>query len=782
MDHRTFKSVPFAHLGAAAFALAVAVMMTWPLAATASNHILRAAFHWDAYTNAMIMGARLDAALGRGPLALYDNYFFAPLPNTIVFNENHFGLSLIFAPFALVSNNPLWAYNMTLLVSMALSVFFTYLFVHRLTRSGEAGLLAGVAFAFCPYALFEIGRIQLVATQWIPACFYFLHRAFEQARKRDICWFWLCYLLQIGTCLYYAMFLIPLLTAVGVALVRRQPPSRRFAAAFASVGALAGGIALAMVYPYFATRGSFDLERSLEFASAYDGRLEFFTHVPITNRTLTQMHHTGAFRGAYEEIAFPGFVAISMMLLGVTVAFAKLFRRGLLRVPVVVRVAAWIFGALVLSALMHSMLAGLLALVFGWWREHRRVRTTLLGSNHGVYCAVLLLAVCLFLGLSPFDWQGAPVRGLYYYFHTYFPGFNGIRKVSRQAVMTTFLVCVLASYGSSFLFSKLRSPLLRATAFAALLGLTSFELRSFPHPVTPVWAGSQVPKMLRFVSALPQNDLVAAIPQSHGTRTFRGDSGMALHNYLALYHRHRFVNGQSSWMPPANELARQALRSLPDDSSRRALLTLGTKHVMVFGNDLPRYQAHLKQRLLARPNEYRLEFDDGNNSVWSLLVPPDPTLELMDTPQLPEGLRRIPPSELRAYSPLRPDLAGYAIDQSLESFWSGRRPQAPGQTFEVHLGGPHRLAALEIRNPGRAMDVPAAFELSIADEASPFRPVIKQSKLRLYRDQVYSPKTFVFRLVLPQAQLAQRVRLTLTSAVPGHYFSIHDLRLFEAPP
>ena len=128
-------------------------------------------------------------------MSLYDDYFFAPLPNSIAFNENHFGLSLLFAPFYLLSGNPLWAYNLTLLTSLALSVFFSYLLVLRLTRSPHAGLIAGVAFAFCPFVFFEIGRIQLLATQWIPASFLFLHRALEGQRRRDIVGFWLCTLL-----------------------------------------------------------------------------------------------------------------------------------------------------------------------------------------------------------------------------------------------------------------------------------------------------------------------------------------------------------------------------------------------------------------------------------------------------------------------------------------------------------------------------------------------------------------------------------------------------------
>ena len=50
--------------------------------------------------------------------------------------------------------------------------------------------------------------------------------------------------------------------------------------------------------------------------------------------------------------------------------------------------------------------------------------------------------------------------------------------------------------------------------------------------------------------------------------------------------------------------------------------------------------------------------------------------------------------------------------------------------------------------------------------------------LRFYRDQIYSPETFVFRLVLPAAVTADRIRLSVEQPVPGHYFSIGELRLY----
>jgi len=770
------------HLAAALVAICASVLMTWPLALSAGHQLLRAAYFWDAYTNAMIMGSRVDAALGRAPLSLYDNYFFAPLPNSIVFNENLFGLSLLFAPFYVLSRNPLWAYNFTLLVSLALSVFFTYLLVLRLTRSAYAGLIAGVAFAFCPFVLFEIGRLQLAATQWIPACFLFLHRALEGQRRRDIIGFWLCILLQVGTCLYNTMFLLPLLALAGAVLLVRQRPPRRFFIWFGACALGAGLVALAMVYPYFAARHDFNLQRSASFASSYDGKLGFFANVSDTNRTLTGMQHTDMQAGAHEEIAFPGFSVLLFALLGLALpagsAFRRLGAKQALFTSLLWSVLAGV--AIGYSFLDHSMLSGTLIFGVGAWLLIRRRVPQPFGGQIGLYLALLLLALALFLGLQPALWRGAPVRGLYHYFYSYFPGFDGIRKVSRQAVMTSFLLCVLAGFGGSWLFSQLRGLRARVLSSTFLLAALCYELRCFPHPVEPVWGGDDVPAALRFAATLPARDLIASIPQNTGPQRFRNDAGLAFHNYLALYHRHRFVNGQSSWQPPASELARKALDRLPDDGARRALLAIGTRHVIIFGEELQPGRQNLAQLLAARPAEYRRVFQQGADSVFSLLEEREPSRELLETPALPAFSRLVPASELHVRASLQPDRARLAVDGKRGTYWTSGRFQEQGQFFEVELDVPRPIVALEIDAPGRVMDVPASYRVSAAKGPDDLGVVLEQSVLRFYRAQVFSPESFVLRLPFPHPIVADRLRFSVEQPVPGYYFSMHELRVYVA--
>lgn len=781
--YRRSASFVSAHFRAGLGALALAVLSTWPLLGRVKDHVLLAVYHWDAYTNAMIMAARVDAVLGAAPLSLYDDYFFAPLPHSIVFNENLFGLSLLFSPFYLLSKNALLAYNLTLLSSLSLAVFFTYLLVLRLTKSGLAGFLVGVAFAFCPYVMFELGRIQLVAVQWIPLTFLFLHRAIEGQKKRDICGFWCSYLLQIGTCLYYAMFLIPLLlvSAGWLSMVRR--PTTRWLVQMALAGLVAGGVALLMVAPYFSARHLFDLERSLRFAAQYDGALSFLGNVHPTNRTLTFLHHPSRFMGAYEEIAFPGFVVIGLTVVAVVSGVrAAVKSLGPARAwTVVARIVVAAGVSLAATLLFRSMLAGLLAgVAAGWWHFHddkQRPRAT----PRALYLLLSVVACVMFLGMYPFTFHEQPVHGLYYYFHSYFPGFNGIRKVSRQAVMLSFVLSVSAGFGGARVLRWFRQPVWQMAAFSALLLALIMEQRTFPHPLKQAWAGRSVPTSYEFLRRLPARHITVTLPQDDGQRRFVGDEGMAYHNYLATQHKHRVASGQSSWMPQVTELVRRSLRALPHPSATRMLRMVGVRHLLVHGADLRPERSALPEQLAAQSALYRRVYTDGADSVFSLIAPEDPTWALLPTPALPSSARLIPQEALRPASSWETQRLDFALDGSPLTHWSTRVPQRSGHHFEVLLDRPRRVIALEIDNPGHEMYLPLSYRVSAAQGPSTLWPVAQQRQLRLFHDQVYSPKTFVYRIVFDTPVLVDRVRLSVDQPLPGYDFVIHEFRLFEAP-
>jgi hypothetical protein len=187
----------------------------------------------------------------------------------------------------------------------------------------------------------------------------------------------------------------------------------------------------------------------------------------------------------------------------------------------------------------------------------------------------------------------------------------------------------------------------------------------------------------------------------------------------------------------------------------------------------------LPELLDRRPEHYRRVYSDGRDAVFSFLQTQDPTLALLEVPDLPQGARLISAQGMlvRGFPGREP--AAFAIDGEGESRWSTGTPQRRGQYFEVRLPSPRKVVALEIDNPGRVMDVPASFSLRASVGSEPLREVFSRPKVRLYRQQVESPKNFVFRLAFEQPVTLDRLRLTVGQSFAGYYFSIHELRLYE---
>jgi hypothetical protein len=98
------------------------------------------------------------------------------------------------------------------------------------------------------------------------------------------------------------------------------------------------------------------------------------------------------------------------------------------------------------------------------------------------------------------------------------------------------------------------------------------------------------------------------------------------------------------------------------------------------------------------------------------------------------------------------------------------------------LARPRPIVAFEIDNRPHVTHLPLSFELSVAEGGSDLKTVAEQPVLRVYYEQVYSPKTFVFRVVLQKPTPADRIRITIGQPVPGHQFIIHEARVYAQVP
>jgi hypothetical protein len=769
---------------------AMSVAMTWPLAAHLRNHVLLAKYHWDAYTNTMLMGARVNALVGK--LGLYESYFFAPIHDTIAFNENLFGLSLLFAPFYLLSRNPLFAYNVVLLLSLTLSGYFTFLLVRRLSGSGFSGFLAGTLFAFCPYAFFEMGRIQLVATQWMPLFFLFMYRVAETRRVSHMVGLGLAYVMQVGTCLYYAMFMIPLATLLGIWLtVQYRPFPRGFWPRLAGIGLASAVMLVAMVGPYFGTRKRFSLLRTESFAEDFDGKLSFLLNVHPTNKLLTFLHHEPAtIQGAHEEIAFPTFTIAALCLVAICASVIATARPLLAagRWRRLLAGAGFALGSLALafaaSLAARSMLTGaaiVLVAALGWRYLATPVDAPRASPLTQWYWASLL-TLLLFLGLAPLEYQGEVVRGLYYYLHTGVPGFNGIRKVSRQAIMLMLCFAVLSGFGLAVVLRWLARPWARSAVFGVLLVTLALEVRTAPMALAEVAADGTVPKAYRFIRKQSRKDAPVAIaPAAAGKDLFVGHRGLALHNYMALYHGRRTLNGKSSWIPPVTHAVHTAIRYLPSDAAVRVLQLLGPRFLVVHTWDI-RNASQVPEMILGlglRKDLKQVYSADGDY-VYEFLDTHDRSLGLLPTPAIDEE-SNIPlrAKHIQVLTNRNPKNAYKALDGIPRTSWTSgeQRSQTPGDWMEFQLDRPRDLVAIDFRNFKDVFEAPAAFKIQTINDGV-YNTIFQRPRLRFYHDQVHRPTEFVMRVVFDEPVRTDRLRIRLLEGVPGRKWAAHEVRLW----
>jgi hypothetical protein len=108
---------------------------------------------------------------------------FHPTRDALAFSEHLLGLSVVAAPIAWLTGNPLAAYNLTLLLTFPLSGMAMFALVHRLTGNAAGAFLAGLAYAFAPYRISNLPHIQMLASFWAPLALVGLHGFLEIERR-----------------------------------------------------------------------------------------------------------------------------------------------------------------------------------------------------------------------------------------------------------------------------------------------------------------------------------------------------------------------------------------------------------------------------------------------------------------------------------------------------------------------------------------------------------------------------------------------------------------------
>ncbi|HJQ35725.1 MAG TPA: hypothetical protein VKB93_01170 [Thermoanaerobaculia bacterium] len=235
------------HAIAALVFAALALGFTWPLALNLGRAVAEPG---DAFLVIWILDWDWWATLHQ-PLSLFHANMLYPAKYSLAFTENLYGIALLLFPFRAVGVGPIVAYNLAVIAGLALAGFGAYLLGRRLTRSFEAGLAAGIFFAF---ARINFTHLQHIWSGWLPLMLVALLDYAERPSRKRAALFAALVLINGLTNIHYFLFGTFAIAVTALLLVPRRELLIAVAAALLLLAPF--------LYPYAAFAKLYNLQRT----------------------------------------------------------------------------------------------------------------------------------------------------------------------------------------------------------------------------------------------------------------------------------------------------------------------------------------------------------------------------------------------------------------------------------------------------------------------------------------------------------------------------------------
>jgi hypothetical protein len=249
--------------------------------------------------------------LPRAPAHLFDANIFYPERHTLAYSETLVAPSVAVAPLLWAGAGPLLVYNVVFLAGFIVSGVGTALLVRHLTGNTFAAVGAGIVFGFLPYRIDHYPHLQLQQTEFIPLALWAFHRLIESGRLRHSVLFGLFTALQVLSCMYYGIFLIPYFAVVcGTLLVADRETARRRTPLLLAAMAIAVTTVAPVGRAYLGARRVVG-ERSREEVVAASATWRNYLGPPEANLLYGRLLKPFA---ESERRLFPGFAAIALAL------------------------------------------------------------------------------------------------------------------------------------------------------------------------------------------------------------------------------------------------------------------------------------------------------------------------------------------------------------------------------------------------------------------------------------------------------------------------------------
>lgn len=731
----------------------------------------------DGLLNTWILGWGHHQLL-KNPFKLFQADVFYPNTDTLSYSEHLLPLTLLSLPLHLLGANPVLCYNFVFFLCCILNAYAMFLLVRRLTRNGQAGIVAGLVFGFSTTMIQQISHLQLMAAWFIPLGLLYLHKFFEERKGRDAVFFAACLTLQSLACIYYGLFFLSMLVVILPVLIwlHFETVDRTFWRRLVPPLAAGGAIMFVFSLPYLHLFRHFLFERPLAKGAEVQNYLAAQTH----NNVLGPILHP---LGSNEYFLFPGIAALGLaafFLIGlrkrrtlprpVSVALAGLSGLNALFLIVILLTGGSGFrlGKFSFSAHNPSRPAfGLLMVLSLWFLASTAMflikarREASEPETHGrLYLLVLGWALFLsfgsgffFLGTTPFNQR---FHGTFFspfqWFYSLVPGFKGIRMPSRYAIFVLLAVAVLAGWGWKLLSERMESGKARAAALVVLVLALNVEYLSVPQRLKLVPVGRDIPPTYLWLKDRPAPSPVMELP----LLSWIPDESMYM--YFSLYHGQPLVNGYSGFIPYSTEYMRDLFGNFPSWGTIDVLQKLKVKYVVLHAKRYPPDQLKNILHLVGKRYASRLRvvqvfhYDFSRSNSLEPYLGDEYVIEVSPLADAPEREKRtveLGPDRWTVDSDAHPELLPLLKDGRPQTEWTSGRPKSKGDYISITLDRPRPVDRVELLSPSLITNWGVNLQVNVSLNGRKWKVA----------GPGYSPGDYVLDLIAKPRQSAQVIHL-----------------------
>jgi len=513
---------------------------------------------------------------------LLNTNIFYPLTNTLAYSDTLWGQSIITNPIIWLTDNPILAENVAVLISFPLAAISMYLLSLYLTRNIVASCISGIFFAFSYPRLSQIGHLPTISSQWLPLYILYLFKFLDEGKR--INFFLLCfwYTLSIASSIYFGIFLIPITIIIVIADFFKRIRTHTFytyknriIATFPSIIFFLI-ILVVVVFPYIRLRvESPELKRSIDDMTHL--RAAPIDYISILPTSLIASYLP---KRMNEHVLYPTLTVITLAFLGIILT----------------------------------------------WKRNRYMIV--------ICIAIAVSSVVLSLGnersFSLGSFSTGTLKLPYYYLYKLFPILQAVRVPARFGIFVILSLSVLAAWGIDSIMKQKHSRWI----IGILLCVFIIEIWQVNTPFVSVPLKNSIPDVYIWIRQQPEPMVLAELPVSlfyHGKimedqlnipyDMLQKSDTYALETYrvyFSAFHKKRILNGYSGFFTDSYNRLTETLENFPSEDTILTMQKIGITHIIVHSMQYEPIKRKEILTLLTYSSLISLSYSNSNDLVFMI--------------------------------------------------------------------------------------------------------------------------------------------------------------------